>query len=101
MTQVFTNIEAYYDYEDPTGVGYVDKENSTGRIHGWIEAMEKYRLGVFEDSDPSLTTDDNPAYALRNLNVKANFHYANGSHNPNCPRDVWTFDAQNCTDPDT
>lgn len=62
--------------------------------------MEKYRLGIFKDSNPSLTTDDNPLYALANLNKNTKYHYSNGSRNPNCPRDVWVFDSNNCTDPD-
>ena len=100
VTDVFTNIQTYYDYESKTSVKYIDKEKSVTKIQGWIDAMEKYRIGIYNDSNPSLTTDDNPLYSLDNLNKWTNYHYPNGTKNPHCPMDVWVFDVANCSDPD-
>lgn len=61
--------------------------------------MEKYRIGVYKDSDNALTTDDNPLYSLGNLVKNTKYHYSNGTLYPSCPRDVWVFDAVNCSDP--
>ena len=100
VTDVFTNIQTYYDYENPTSIKFIDKEKSVSRIQGWIDAMEQYRVGIYVDSNPSLTTDDNPQFALASFNKKTKYFYPNGTRNPNCPRDVWVFDKANCTDPD-
>lgn len=51
VTDLFTNIVIYYDYEDATSANYVDKTISTGKINGWMAAMENYRLGIVKDSD--------------------------------------------------
>lgn len=79
---------------------FIDKSKSVTKIQGWIDAMEKYRLGIYIDSNPNLTTDDNPNYSLSSLNKWAKYYYPNGTRNTNCPRDVWVFDSTNCTDPD-
>lgn len=61
--------------------------------------MEKYRVGIYDDSNPSLTNDDNPLYSLANLNKWTKYYYPNGTRNADCPRDIWVFDETNCTDP--
>lgn len=54
---------------------------------------------MYNDSDPLLTTDDNPLESLKNFNRKTKYFYANGTRETKCPRDVWVFDKTNCTDP--
>lgn len=61
--------------------------------------MEKYRVGVYIDANPSLTTEDNHVYALEGLNKQTKYFYPNGTRHPSCPRDIWVFDPTNCTDP--
>jgi hypothetical protein len=100
VTDVFTNIQTYYDYDNPTSVKFIDKEKSVTKIQGWIDAMEQYRLGIYVDSNPSLTTDDNPLFALSSFNKKTKYFYPNGTRDPNCPRDIWVYDKANCSDPD-
>lgn len=99
VTDVFTNIQTYYDYENSGSVKYIDKEKSVTKIQGWIDAMEKYRIGVYNDSKSNLTTDDNPLYSLDNLNKKTKYFFPNGTRDTNCPRDIWVFDSTNCSDP--
>jgi hypothetical protein len=50
VTDVFTNITTYFDQDSPTSSNYINLNLSTGKISGWIAAMENYRLGVFIDS---------------------------------------------------
>lgn len=52
VTDLFTNITAYFDYDNPSSSNYIDLAISTGKIQGWITAMENYRLGVYVDSRP-------------------------------------------------
>ncbi len=61
--------------------------------------MEKYRIGVYKDSDDAFTTDDNPLYVLGNLVKYTKYHHSNGTLYSGCPQDVWVFDATNCSDP--
>lgn len=93
VTNVFTNIQTYFDYQDSTSINYIDPSFSTNKIQGWINAMQKYKLGIYVDSDPLLTTEDNPNYALSQLNLWSNRRPLD----PNCPRDDWIFDSSNCT----
>lgn len=99
VTNIFTSIQTYYDFENPTSTNFIDKQKSVDQIQGWIDAMEKYKLGIFIDSNPALTTDDNPNFALVNFNKNTKLFYPNGTRNPNCPRDIWVFDSTNCSDP--
>lgn len=99
VTKVFTNIQLYYDYENNQSVRFISKTNSVNKIQGWIDAMEKYRIGVYNDSDKALTTDDNYLYSLDNLVKNTKYHYPNGTLHPGCPRDVWVLDSVNCSDP--
>ncbi len=41
---------------DSSSDKYVDLSISTGVINGWINAMEKYRLGIYVDASSALTT---------------------------------------------
>ena len=87
VTEVFTNIQAYYDYDNPSSVNYVDLDISTSRISGWVSAIEKYRLGAYIDARPEETNDDNLNYAINVLN---------GFSNPSsggCSKDKWVFDS--------
>ena len=57
---------------DSTTTHYVDTSFSTTKISGWITAMEKYRLGIYDDAATTLTSEDNPKVALANFNKYTN-----------------------------
>lgn len=95
VTDLFTNITAYFDYDNPSSTNYIDLARAAGRINGWISAIDKYRLGVYIDSRPQETTNDNPNYAIGQLNKYSNI----GGGVPTCSKDRWVFDSTNCTDP--
>lgn len=95
VTDLFTNITAYFDYDNPSSSNYIDLAISTSKIQGWMTAMQKYRLGVYVDSRPQQTTNDNPNYAISQLNLYSN----TGGGVPTCSKDRWVFDSANCTDP--
>lgn len=94
VTDLFTNISAYFDYDNPSSANYIDLSISTGKISGWMNAIDKYRRGVFVDSRAQETTNDNPNYAINQLNLYTN----TGGGVPTCSKDRWVFDAENCTD---
>lgn len=52
VTDLFTNISTYFDYDNPSSSNYIDLAISSGKIQGWINAIENYRLGVYIDSRP-------------------------------------------------
>lgn len=87
VTEIFTNTQTYYDYDNPSSVNYIDLEISISRLAGWISAIEKYRLGVYVDSRPEETNDDNPNYAIKMLNVFSNPSAGGPS------KDKWVFDS--------
>ena len=99
VSDLFTNIQTYYDYNDPTNVKYINASLSTAKIESWIYTMEQYRLGVYIDANPSLTTYDNANYVLTKFNQIVQNKNSNNISDSNCPRDVWVFDVANCTDP--
>lgn len=74
---------------------YVDPAYSLNKINGWIAAMEKYRIGLYVDADPGLSSYDNPQVALTNLNKYTNNN--TGGVPPSCTNDYWVFDSTNCT----
>lgn len=39
VTDLFTNITAYFDYDNPSSSNYVDLSISTNKINGWIDAI--------------------------------------------------------------
>lgn len=41
--------------ESSTNAAYVDTSILPAKIQGWIDAMEKYRLGIYVDADVALT----------------------------------------------
>ena len=92
VTDLFTNIQLYYDLEDSASINYVDKTLSNAKIQGWIDTLQKYRNGVYIDSNPALTTDANPNVAIQKLNTFTNYVDNAGVKDPNCPRDIWVFD---------
>ena len=95
VTQLFTNIATYYDYDNPSSTNYVDLAISTAKLTGWISAIQKYKNGVYIDSNPAETTNDNPNYAIEQLNLYSN----TGAGVTTCSKDRWVFDSENCTDP--
>ena len=52
-------------------------------------------MGIFVDSNPIQTNEDNPNYSLEQLNLYSN----TGGGVPTCTKDRWVFDIANCTDP--
>jgi hypothetical protein len=52
-------------------------------------------LGINIDTDPIITSDDNPNYAIKQLNK---YTYTGGGM-PTGSMDVWVWDKTNCTDP--
>ena len=87
VIELFTNIQTYDDYNNDQSVNYIDLELSTNRISGWISAIEKYRLGIYVDSNSSITNITNPNYAINVLNS-----YTNPSGATGCSKDRWVFD---------
>jgi hypothetical protein len=95
VESLFTNIQTYIDYTTAASTDYVNLAISTSKITGWISTMENYRLGIFVDSNPVITSSDNPNYAISQLNT---YTYT-GSGVATGSKDVWVFDKANCTDP--
>ena len=48
---------------------YVDLSVSTTKIINWMNTMNQYGLGIYIDSDSTVTTEDNPNVALANFNL--------------------------------
>lgn len=95
VTNLFSNIVTFYNYESSGNSKYIDLTISTSKISGWINAMTKYGQGIYIDSVAAQTTDDNPNYAIASLNLYSNTGggLATGS------KDRWVWDATNCTVP--
>lgn len=51
VTDLFSNIVTYYDYENEVSAKFIDKTISTSKLTGWVSAMNNYRLGIYKDSD--------------------------------------------------
>jgi hypothetical protein len=92
---LFTDILTYFDYTNQLSNNYINLGICSSKIAGWVSAMENYRLGVFVDANPSVTSSDNPNYAISQLNL---YTYTGGGV-PTGSQDVWVFDKANCTDP--
>lgn len=60
-----------------------------------MTTMEKYRDGIYVDYNETVTTDDNPNYAINKLNL----YTKGGAGVPVCAKDRWVFDSTNCTNP--
>lgn len=80
---------------DSSNSAYVNLSYSIGKINGWLNAIEKYRIGVYVDASPGLTTEDNPQIALQGMNKYTN--NGTGGVIPTCTFDYWVFDKTNCT----
>lgn len=52
-------------------------------------------MGIYIDSNPAITSSDNPNYAINQLNL---YTYTGGGVATGS-KDVWVFDKTNCTDP--
>lgn len=95
VTTLFTNIQTYYDYTNSISTNYVNTGISTGKISGWMTAVNNYKLGIYVDTDPAITSSDNPNYAIKQLNL---YTYQGGGVATGS-KDVWVWDKLNCTDP--
>ena len=95
LEKLFTNINIYNDYTNVTSPNYVDTAYSVVTVTKWADAIRKYKLGIFYDSNASQTNEDNPNYALAQMNLYSN----TGGGVPTCSKDRWVFDSANCTDP--
>ena len=69
VTDLFTNIQTYYDKTNTVSTNYINLAISTGRISGWVAAVNNYKLGVYVDTDPVIQNNDNPNYAIQQLNL--------------------------------
>lgn len=52
VTDLFTNISTYFDYDNPSSTSYIDLSISTSKLNTWLTEIEKYRLGINIDSRP-------------------------------------------------
>lgn len=95
VSNLFTNIQTYYDYTNSISTNYINTGISTGKISGWRNAVNKYKLGIYVDTDPVITSNDNPNYAINQLNL---YTYQGGGVATGS-KDVWVWDKLNCTDP--
>lgn len=89
------NIKTYDEYTNLSSLNYVDTNFSINTLKKWINNIEKYKLGIFVDSNPVQTNEDNPNYSLDQLNLYSN----TGGGVPTCTKDRWVFDKANCTNP--
>lgn len=94
VTALFTNIQSYYDLTNTVSTNYVNLAISTSKISGWITAVSNYKLGVYVDTNPAITSNDNPNYAIDQLNL---YTYQGGGVTTGS-KDVWVWDKTNCTD---
>jgi len=93
VTNLFSNIEKYFDFGNSFSSNFVDVSISVGKISGWIGAMSNYQNGIFKDTPDNQLNNDNPNYAITQLNLYTN----TGGGVPTCSSDVWVFDDTNCT----
>lgn len=95
VSNLFTQINTFLNMMNSSNANYIDTTVSINKINGWITAMGKYKSGIYVDSDPSLTTEDNPYVSLKGLNKYSN--NGTGGIPPCCTNDYWVFDNTNCT----
>ena len=95
VTNLFSLIQRYYDYENEMSTNYIDKNISTGKLSNWMSTVRNYQQGVYVDFDEMITTDDNPNYAINRLNL----YTKGGAGVPVCAKDRWVFDKTTCTLP--
>jgi hypothetical protein len=95
VSDMYAEINTFLNMRDSTKSTYVDTAFSPNKIQGWVTAMENYRLGIYVDADPALTSEDNPQVALKGMNKYTNNE--TGGTPPSCTNDYWVFDVANCT----
>lgn len=95
LENLFVNINTYNDYTNGASQSYVNTQFSINTISKWVTAIQNYKLGIYVDSNPTQTNEDNPNYALAQINLYSN----TGGGVPTCSKDRWVFDRANCTDP--
>ncbi len=95
LEKLFISIDTYDDYTNSSSSNYIDLSYSIQTFSKWIDIIQKYKLGIFIDSNSSQTNEDNPNYSLAQLNLYSN----TGGGVPTCSKDRWVFDSKNCTDP--
>jgi hypothetical protein len=92
VTNLFTNIQTYYSYTNTQNSDYVDLTISTTKLTNWINAIKDYKKGITVDYDPTFTSDDNPNYAIKTLNL----YTYQGGNVPTGSKDVWVWDSSLC-----
>ena len=97
VSNIFTNINKFNDYDDSTSNNYIDVSLSSQKILDWNTTINNYRLGVLKDVNNLVSNDDNPLIALAKMNSYSN-EYA-GATFPHCSKDRWVYDVSDCTDP--
>lgn len=95
VIKLFTNIQTYFDYTNTVSKNYVNPLISTAKISTWMNIINNYKLGIYDDCSNTITSDDNPKYALNSLNL---YTYQGGGVATGS-KDVWVWDKVNCTDP--
>ena len=93
VIKLFTDIQTYYDYTNSASANYVNLNIASSSITGWGTAINNYRTGLYVDTDPSITSNDNPNYAINQLNL---YTYQGGGV-PTGSKDVWVWDKTNCS----
>ena len=53
---MFTNIELFQAYDDPTTINYVNQSISTNKIATWITTLQSYKQGITKDVFSSIST---------------------------------------------
>lgn len=81
--------------QDSSKATYIDLNISINKINGWSNAIEKYRTGVYIDTDTTDPSENNPYLAIQNMNKYTNNGTA--SPYPTCTYDYWVFDKTNCS----
>jgi hypothetical protein len=95
VTKLFSNINTYFDYTNSVSKNYVNLMISTGKISTWMSTIINYKQGIYNDCSDSITSDDNPKYALKSLNL---YTYQGGGVATGS-RDIWVWDKANCSYP--
>lgn len=56
VSALFENTQKYINMQTVGDVQYVDLTASTTKILGWMNAMNQYALGIYQDADPTNLT---------------------------------------------
>jgi subtilase family serine protease len=88
-------MNIYINMQDSSKATYVDLNVSVSKINGWIDAIEKYRTGIYIDTDTTDPSENNPYVAIQNMNKYTND--GAGSPYPTCTYDYWVYDRTNCS----